>query len=41
MPTGWPRERDSTIVSSESFGRLTSRIWKLLRSESIRALGRA
>ena len=41
IATAWPRERDSTIVSSESFGRLTSRIWKLLRSESIRALGRA
>jgi len=41
IPTGWPRERDSTIVSSESFGRLTSRIWTRLRGESIRALGRA
>ena len=39
IPTGWPRERDSTIVASESFGRLTSRIWKLLRSESLRAMG--
>jgi NitT/TauT family transport system ATP-binding protein len=41
ISTSWPRERDSTIVSSESFGRLTSRIWTLLRGESIRALGRA
>ena len=41
ISTAWPRERDSTIVSSESFGRLTSRIWTLLRGESIRALGRA
>jgi NitT/TauT family transport system ATP-binding protein len=41
IATNWPRERDSTIVSSESFGRLTSRIWTLLRGESIRALGRA
>jgi NitT/TauT family transport system ATP-binding protein len=41
IATAWPRERDSTIVSSESFGRLTSRIWTLLRGESIRALGRA
>jgi NitT/TauT family transport system ATP-binding protein len=40
IATSWPRERDSTIVSSESFGRLTSRIWTLLRGESIRALGR-
>jgi NitT/TauT family transport system ATP-binding protein len=41
IATGWPRERDSTIVSSESFGKLTSRIWTRLRGESIRALGRA
>ena len=40
IATGWPRERDSTIVSSESFGKLTSRIWTRLRGESIRALGR-
>jgi NitT/TauT family transport system ATP-binding protein len=41
IATGWPRERDSTIVSSDSFGKLTSRIWTRLRGESIRALGRA
>jgi NitT/TauT family transport system ATP-binding protein len=41
IATGWPRERDSTIVSSDSFGKLTSRIWTLLRGESIRALGRS
>jgi NitT/TauT family transport system ATP-binding protein len=41
IDTGWPRERDSTIVSSESFGRLTSRIWTRLRGESLQALGRA
>jgi NitT/TauT family transport system ATP-binding protein len=40
VTTGWPRERDSTIVSNEAFGRLTSRIWALLRGESLRALGR-
>ncbi len=40
VTTGWPRERDSTIVSNEAFGRLTSRIWTLLRGESLRALGR-
>jgi NitT/TauT family transport system ATP-binding protein len=39
IATGWPRERDSTIVASESFGKLTSRIWKLLRGESMRAMG--
>ena len=39
IATGWPRERDSTIVANESFGRMTSRIWKLLRGESLRAMG--
>ena len=39
IPTGWPRERDSTIVAGDSFGKLTGRIWKLLRSESLRAMG--
>jgi NitT/TauT family transport system ATP-binding protein len=41
IPTGWPRSRDSTIVSAEAFGRLTSRIWTRLRGESLQALGRA
>jgi NitT/TauT family transport system ATP-binding protein len=36
IETGWPRERDSTIVSEESFGRLTSRMWTLLREQSFR-----
>lgn len=40
VTTNWPRDRDSTIVSNEAFGRLTSRIWALLRGESLRALGR-
>jgi NitT/TauT family transport system ATP-binding protein len=39
IATGWPRARDSTIVANESFGRMTSRIWKLLRGESLRAMG--
>jgi len=39
--TGWSRERDSTIVSQESFGRLTSRMWTLLREQSIRSIGYA
>jgi len=39
VATGWPRERDSTIVADPRFGGLTSRIWTLLRGESLRALG--
>ncbi len=37
--TGWPRERDSRIAAHEEFGRLTSRLWSLLREESLKALG--
>jgi NitT/TauT family transport system ATP-binding protein len=39
VETGWPRERDSRIVSDERFGIITSRLWSQLREESIRALG--
>ena len=39
MHTNWPRGRDSTIVSDAGFGAFTSRIWTLLRGESLRALG--
>jgi NitT/TauT family transport system ATP-binding protein len=39
VATGWSRERDSRVVSSDSFGRLTGRIWTRLRAESLRALG--
>jgi len=41
VETGWPRERDSTIVCDAAFGQLTSRIWTLLRAESMRSLGHA
>jgi NitT/TauT family transport system ATP-binding protein len=39
VSTDWPRERDSTIVSDPAFGLLTSRIWTLLRAESLRSMG--
>lgn len=41
VETGWPRDRDSTVVSDERFGRLTARIWTHLRAESLRAIGHA
>jgi NitT/TauT family transport system ATP-binding protein len=41
VDTGWPGERDSTIVADPRFGALTSRIWTQLRGESLRALGHA
>ena len=41
VATGWPRERDSRIVARPDFGAVTSRLWALLRDESIKALGHA
>ncbi|HXP94403.1 MAG TPA: ABC transporter ATP-binding protein [Candidatus Binatia bacterium] len=38
LVTGWPRERDSRIVSDQRFGELTSRMWTHLRDESMRSL---
>jgi NitT/TauT family transport system ATP-binding protein len=40
VETNWPRERDSRIVERESFGALTSRLWKSLRDESMKTMGR-
>ena len=37
--TGWPRERDSTIVGEPAFGEITGRLWERLRGESLKALG--
>lgn len=39
IETGWPADRDSRIVSDERFGRVTSRLWSLLREESLKAIG--
>ncbi len=39
VETGSPRDRDSTIVSDERFGRVTARLWTHLRAESLRAIG--
>jgi NitT/TauT family transport system ATP-binding protein len=41
IETGWPRERDSTIVAQAGFGNITGRLWELLRGESMKALGHA
>jgi ABC-type nitrate/sulfonate/bicarbonate transport system ATPase subunit len=38
VSTGWKRERDSTITADPRFGALQSRIWTLLRGESMKAL---
>ena len=40
VETGWPRDRDSRIVAEHSFGEITGRLWRSLRGESLKALGR-
>lgn len=40
VETGWPRDRDSRIVSDPAFGTLTARLWSSLRTESMKAIGR-
>jgi NitT/TauT family transport system ATP-binding protein len=37
--TGWPRDRDSNIVAEATFGEITGRLWRLLRGESLKAIG--
>ena len=41
VQTGWPRERDSNIVSDDAFGHITARLWSTLRSESLKSMGSA
>ena len=38
VTTGWPRTRDSRIVSDPQFGAITARLWEKLREESLRAM---
>jgi NitT/TauT family transport system ATP-binding protein len=40
VETGWPRNRDSRIVSDPNFGTLTARLWSCLREESLKTMGR-
>jgi NitT/TauT family transport system ATP-binding protein len=41
VETHWPRERDSRIVEDPRFGAITARLWKSLREESMKTLGKA
>ena len=38
LQTGWPDDRDSTIVENAKFGELTSHLWSLLRQETMAAM---
>jgi NitT/TauT family transport system ATP-binding protein len=40
VETGWSRDRDSRIVADPSFGEITGRLWRSLRGESLKALGK-
>ena len=40
VQTGWPRDRDSRIVSDPHFGEITARLWTSLRVESLKTMGR-
>jgi NitT/TauT family transport system ATP-binding protein len=39
VETGWPHDRDSRLAERADFGAVTSRLWSLLRAESMRAMG--
>jgi len=41
VETGWPHERNSTIVGEARFGEITGRLWNHLRGESLKSLGYA
>jgi NitT/TauT family transport system ATP-binding protein len=40
VETNWSRERDSRIVEEASFGEITARLWRSLREESMKSLGK-
>jgi len=41
VETGWSKDRDSRIVQEERFGAITARLWRSLREESMKSLGKA
>lgn len=41
VETGWRRDRDSRVVQEDSFGAITARLWRSLRDESMKSLGRS
>jgi NitT/TauT family transport system ATP-binding protein len=40
VETNWPRDRDSRIVENDAFGVVTARLWRSLRVESMKAIGK-
>ena len=39
VETKWPIERDSRILEDPNFGRISARLWKSLRKESLKIMG--
>ncbi|MEY4680964.1 MAG: hypothetical protein RLZZ276_2613, partial [Pseudomonadota bacterium] len=40
IETGWSRDRDSRVVETPRFGEITARLWRSLRTESLKAIGK-
>ena len=38
VETNWPRDRDSRIAAEHSFGDVTTRLWSVLREESLKSV---
>lgn len=41
VETGWGRERDSRIVETDAFGKITAQLWQYLRGESMKSIARS
>ncbi|HEY0832409.1 MAG TPA: ABC transporter ATP-binding protein [Azospirillum sp.] len=41
VETHWPRDRDSRVAASDPFGHITGHLWSLLRTESLKAMGKS
>ena len=41
VETGWGADRDSRIVETEDFGKITAHLWQWLRGESMKAIARS
>ncbi len=39
IETGWPRDRNSEVVSEPHFGEITAKSWALLRGEALKSMG--
>jgi NitT/TauT family transport system ATP-binding protein len=40
IETGWPADRDSRVIEESRFGTITARLWRHLRAESMKAIGK-